>query len=255
MIDSGSRSILKMNAESRRIAMLEELKQKVYEANMMLPKYHLVTFTWGNVSGVDRETGLFVIKPSGVPYEELRPEDMVVVDFDGNKVEGDLNPSTDTPTHAYLYKCWDNIGGVIHTHSSYATSWAQAGRGIPCYGTTHADYFYGEIPCLRTLTGEEINEGYEKNTGVLIVSEFARLKKDNIAVPGALCKNHGPFAWGKDPMEAVHNAVVMEEVAKMAYRAELINPKAAPAPQELQDKHYYRKHGANAYYGQIKRTK
>ncbi len=235
--------------------MLEELKQKVYEANMMLPKYHLVTFTWGNVSGVDRETGLFVIKPSGVPYEELRPEDMVVVDFDGNKVEGDLNPSTDTPTHAYLYKCWDNIGGVIHTHSSYATSWAQAGRGIPCYGTTHADYFYGEIPCLRTLTGEEINEGYEKNTGVLIVSEFARLKKDNIAVPGALCKNHGPFAWGKDPMEAVHNAVVMEEVAKMAYRAELINPKAAPAPQELQDKHYYRKHGANAYYGQIKRTK
>ncbi len=255
MIDSGSRSILKMNAESRRIAMLEELKQKVYEANMMLPKYHLVTFTWGNVSGVDRETGLFVIKPSGVPYEELRPEDMVVVDFDGNKVEGDLNPSTDTPTHAYLYKCWDNIGGVIHTHSSYATSWAQAGRGIPCYGTTHADYFYGEIPCLRTLTGEEINEGYEKNTGVLIVSEFARLKKDNIAVPGALCKNHGPFAWGRDPMEAVHNAVVMEEVAKMAYRAELINPKAAPAPQELQDKHYYRKHGANAYYGQIKRTK
>lgn len=255
MIDSGSRSILKMNAESRRIAMLEELKQKVYEANMMLPKYHLVTFTWGNVSGVDREMGLFVIKPSGVPYEELRPEDMVVVDFDGNKVEGDLNPSTDTPTHAYLYKCWDNIGGVIHTHSSYATSWAQAGRGIPCYGTTHADYFYGEIPCLRTLTGEEINEGYEKNTGVLIVSEFARLKKDNIAVPGALCKNHGPFAWGKDPMEAVHNAVVMEEVAKMAYRAELINPKAAPAPQELQDKHYYRKHGANAYYGQIKRTK
>lgn len=255
MIDSGSRSILKMNAESRRIAMLEELKQKVYEANMMLPKYHLVTFTWGNVSGVDRETGLFVIKPSGVPYEELRPEDMVVVDFDGNKVEGDLNPSTDTPTHAYLYKCWDNIGGVIHTHSSNATSWAQAGRGIPCYGTTHADYFYGEIPCLRTLTGEEINEGYEKNTGVLIVSEFARLKKDNIAVPGALCKNHGPFAWGKDPMEAVHNAVVMEEVAKMAYRAELINPKAAPAPQELQDKHYYRKHGANAYYGQIKRTK
>ena len=235
--------------------MLEELKQKVYEANMMLPKYHLVTFTWGNVSGVDRETGLFVIKPSGVPYEELRPEDMVVVDFDGNKVEGDRNPSTDTPTHAYLYKCWDNIGGVIHTHSSYATSWAQAGRGIPCYGTTHADYFYGEIPCLRTLTGEEINEGYEKNTGVLIVSEFARLKKDNIAVPGALCKNHGPFAWGKDPMEAVHNAVVMEEVAKMAYRAELINPKAAPAPQELQDKHYYRKHGANAYYGQIKRTK
>lgn len=235
--------------------MLEELKQKVYEANMMLPKYHLVTFTWCNVSGVDRETGLFVIKPSGVPYEELRPEDMVVVDFDGNKVEGDLNPSTDTPTHAYLYKCWDNIGGVIHTHSSYATSWAQAGRGIPCYGTTHADYFYGEIPCLRTLTGEEINEGYEKNTGVLIVSEFARLKKDNIAVPGALCKNHGPFAWGRDPMEAVHNAVVMEEVAKMAYRAELINPKAAPAPQELQDKHYYRKHGANAYYGQIKRTK
>lgn len=232
--------------------MLEELKKEVYEANMLLPKYNLVTFTWGNVSGVSRKDGVFVIKPSGVPYEELRPEDMVVVDFDGNKVEGEMNPSSDTPTHAYLYKHWENIGGVVHTHSSYATSWAQAGRSIPCYGTTHADYYYGEIPCFRTLTKEEIDDAYEKNTGVLIVDEFARLQQDYEAVPACLCKNHGPFAWGKNPVDAVHSAVVLEEVAKMAYRTELINPKVAPAPQILQDKHYYRKHGANAYYGQGK---
>ena len=163
--------------------MLEELKQKVYEANMMLPKYNLVTFTWGNVSGVDREKGLFVIKPSGVPYEELRPEDMVVVDFEGNKVEGKLNPSSDTPTHAYLYKNWGKIGGIVHTHSSFATSWAQAGRSVPCYGTTHADYYYGEVPCLRTLTKEEIDEAYEKNTGVLIVNEYAARGLDYEAVP------------------------------------------------------------------------
>lgn len=230
--------------------MLEDLKREVYEANLMLPRYNLVTFTWGNVSGVCREKGVFVIKPSGVPYEDLKPEDMVVVDFDGNKVEGRLNPSSDTPTHAYLYKNWENIGGVVHTHSSYATSWAQAGRDIPCYGTTHADYYYGPVPCLRTLTKAEIDEAYEKNTGVLIVSEFQRKGIDYNAVPAVLCKNHGPFAWGKNAEEAVHSAVVLEEVAKMAYRTELINPKVQPAPQELQDKHYYRKHGANAYYGQ-----
>lgn len=234
--------------------MLEELKQKVYEANEMLTEYGLVTFTWGNVSQVDRKSGLFVIKPSGVPYDELKPEDMVVVDFDGNKVEGDLNPSSDTPTHAYLYKHWADIGGVVHTHSSYATSWAQAGRGIPCYGTTHADYFYGEIPCLRTLTKEEIDEAYEKNTGVLIVHDFAERGLDYNAVPACLCKNHGPFAWGSDAVEAVHSAVVLEEVAKMAYRTELINPRVQPAPQDLQDKHYYRKHGAGAYYGQKKKS-
>ncbi|SEA11692.1 L-ribulose-5-phosphate 4-epimerase [Lachnospiraceae bacterium NK3A20] len=232
--------------------MLEELKREVYEANMLLPGYNLVTFTWGNVSGVDRREGLFVIKPSGVPYEELKPEDMVVVDFDGNKVEGEMNPSSDTATHAWLYRNWDDIKGVVHTHSSYATSWAQAGRGIPCYGTTHADYIYGEIPCLRTLTGEEIDEAYELNTGKLIVDEFERMGKDHNAVTACLCKNHGPFCWGRSPEDAVHGAVVLEEVAKMAYRTELINPGVQPAPQELQDKHYYRKHGANAYYGQAK---
>ena len=228
--------------------MLEELKKEVYAANMLLPKYGLVTFTWGNVSGVDREKKLFVIKPSGVPYEELRPEDMVVVDFDGNKVEGAMNPSSDTPTHAWLYKSFDKIGGIVHTHSSYATSWAQSGRSIPCYGTTHADYIYGEVPCLRCLTKEEIDGAYEKNTGILIVDYYK--DKDFMAVPAVLCKNHGPFTWGKDAHEAVHNAVVLEEVAKMAFRTELINPEVKPAPQELQDKHYLRKHGANAYYGQ-----
>ena len=217
---------------------------------MLLPKYDLVTFTWGNVSGVDREKGLFVIKPSGVPYEELKPEDMVVVDFDGNRVEGDLNPSSDTATHAWLYKNWPDIGGVVHTHSSYATSWAQAGRDIPCYGTTHADYIYGPVPCLRTLTKEEIDEAYELNTGKLIVNAFAERGLDHNAVVACLCKNHGPFCWGKDPVDAVHGAVVLEEVAKMAFRTELINPKVELAPQVLQDKHYYRKHGANAYYGQ-----
>lgn len=230
--------------------MLEELKKQVYEANMLLPKYGLVTFTWGNVSGVDREKGVFVIKPSGVPYEDLRPEDMVVVDFDGNKVEGDMNPSSDTPTHAWLYKNWSDIGGVVHTHSSYATSWAQSGRDIPCYGTTHADYYYGPVPCLRCLTKEELDEAYEKNTGKLIVDDFEARAIDHNAVSAVLCKNHGPFAWGKDPVDAVHSAVVLEEVGKMAYRTELINPKVQPAPQYLQDKHYFRKHGPNAYYGQ-----
>ncbi|MBS5431766.1 MAG: L-ribulose-5-phosphate 4-epimerase [Lachnospiraceae bacterium] len=230
--------------------MLEELKKEVYEANMMLPKYGLVTFTWGNVSGIDREKGLFVIKPSGVDYDKLSPEDMVVMDLQGNRVEGRLNPSSDTPTHLILYQRFPNIGGVVHTHSSWATSWAQAGRGIPCYGTTHADYLYGEIPCVRNLSKAEIADAYEKNTGVLIADEFEQKGLDYEAVPAVLCKNHGPFAWGKDANEAVHHAVVLEEVAKMAARCELINPKNQPAPQELQDKHYYRKHGKDAYYGQ-----
>ena len=229
---------------------LDELKRKVFEANMLLPKYGLVTFTWGNVSGIDRERGLVVIKPSGLPYESMRAEDMVVVDLDGNVVDGRWKPSSDTPTHVELYKAFPTLGGIVHTHSSYATSWAQAGLDIPCYGTTHADYFYGDIPCLRCLTKEEIEAAYERNTGLLIVGEFARLGKDPAAVPGCLCKNHGPFAWGKDPSEAVHNAVVLEEVAKMAYRCEQINRSVQLAPQELQDKHYLRKHGKNAYYGQ-----
>ncbi len=230
--------------------MLEELKKQVYKANMELPRYGLVTFTWGNVSGIDKERGLFVIKPSGVDYDKLTPEDMVVMDLQGNKIEGHYKPSSDTPTHLELYKAFPEVGGIVHTHSSYATSWAQAGRGIPCYGTTHADYIYGEVPCLRCLTKEEIGEAYEENTGHLIVNEFLRMERDPMAVPAVLCKNHGPFAWGKDAMDAVHNAVVLEEVAKMAYRTETINPKVLPAPRELQDKHYFRKHGANAYYGQ-----
>ena len=230
--------------------MLEELKQKVYIANMELPKRNLVTYTWGNVSGIDREKGLFVIKPSGVEYDELKPEDLVVMDLQGKKVEGDMNPSSDTKTHLVLYNAWPEIGGIVHTHSPHAVAWAQAGRDIPAYGTTHADYFYGPIPCLRCLTQEEIDQAYERNTGLLIVSEFARQGLDPAAVPGCLCKNHGPFTWGKDPMEAVHNAVVMEECAKMAYRTELIDPQVQPAPQALQDKHYFRKHGKNAYYGQ-----
>lgn len=232
--------------------MLEELKRIVYEANMDLPRYGLVTFTWGNVSGIDRKSGLFVIKPSGVEYDRLRPEDMVVMDLMGNQVEGNYRPSSDTATHLELYKAFPEIGGVVHTHSSYATSWAQAGRDIPCYGTTHADYIYGPVPCLRCLTEEEIKDAYEENTGHLIVNEFMRLNRDPMAVPAVLCKCHGPFAWGKTAKEAVHNAVVLEEVAKMAYMAETINPDIKPAPQELQNKHYYRKHGANAYYGQSK---
>ena len=220
--------------------MLEQLKKEVYEANLLLPKYDLVTFTWGNVSGIDREKGLFVIKPSGVEYDKLTPEDMVVMDLEGNKVEGRYNPSSDTPTHVVLYNRFPQIGGVVHTHSSWATSWAQAGRDIPCYGTTHADYIYGEIPCVRNLTREE----------VLIADEFEARGKDPAAVPAVLCKNHGVFTWGKDAHEAVHNAVVAEEVAKMAARCEMLNPQVEPAPQELQNKHYYRKHGANAYYGQ-----
>ena len=232
--------------------MLEDLKKQVYEANMLLPAYKLITFTWGNVSGIDREKGLFVIKPSGVEYEELTPEDMVVVDLDGNVVEGSLRPSSDTPTHLGIYKAFGEVGGVVHTHSSYATSWAQAGRSIPCYGTTHADYFYGDIPCLRCLNAEEIADAYEENTGHLIADEFKRMNIDPSAMPAVLCKNHGVFTWGKDALTAVHSAVVVEEVAKMAFRTELINADVKPAPKELQDKHYYRKHGKDAYYGQIK---
>ena len=230
--------------------MLESLKQQVLKANLLLPKFGLVTFTWGNVSAINRETELVVIKPSGVPYEGMTAEDMVVVDLSGKVVEGKWKPSSDTPTHVELYKAFPNIGGVCHTHSSYATSWAQAGRDIPCYGTTHADHFYGDVPCLRCLTKTEIDEGYERNTGTLIVSEFARLHLDQVAMPAVLLKNHGPFTWGKDAVAAVHNAVVLEECAKMAYRTEQINPSVRPAPQELQDKHYLRKHGKNAYYGQ-----
>lgn len=228
--------------------MLEELKQKVYEANMLLPKYNLVTFTWGNVSAVDRANELFVIKPSGVEYEGLKPEDMVVVDFNGKKVEGYYKPSSDTATHAVLYREFQSIGGIVHTHSQWATSWAQAGRGIPCYGTTHADYLYGEVPCVGNLTEEEINQAYEENTGLLIARYFKGT--DPVAMPAVLCKNHGPFTWGKDAIEAVHNAVVLEECAKMAARCEAINADVKAAPQKLQDKHYFRKHGEGAYYGQ-----
>jgi L-ribulose-5-phosphate 4-epimerase len=230
--------------------MLEQLKQKVLEANLLLPKYGLVTFTWGNVSGIDRESGLVVIKPSGVEYDGMTVDDMVVVDLDGNRVEGRWKPSSDTATHVELYKAFPKIGGVVHTHSSYATSWAQSGRDIPCYGTTHADYFYGSIPCVRCLSKDEIEEAYESNTGKLIVNEFMRLHIDPDAMPAVLCRCHGPFTWGKDAISAVHASVVLEECAKMAFRTELINSNVQPAPSELQDKHYFRKHGASAYYGQ-----
>ncbi|MEL3899804.1 MAG: L-ribulose-5-phosphate 4-epimerase [Treponema phagedenis] len=246
-----------------RINMLEELKKKVYEANMDLQQHKLVTFTWGNVSGIDREKGLFVIKPSGVEYEKLSPEMMVVMDLKGNKIEGDYNPSSDTKTHLVLYNAFKKIGGIVHTHSPWATSWAQAGRSIPCYGTTHADYFYGAVPCVRTLTQKEIDEDYEYNTGVLIAEHFTQIAtaekqkgesiEPYIAMPCVLCKNHGPFAWGTSPEQAVYHAVVLEEIAKMAARAEALNNHIEPAPQILQDKHYLRKHGANAYYGQSKK--
>jgi len=231
--------------------MLEELKKQVYEANMELPRRGLITYTWGNVSGIHRASGLFVIKPSGVDYNRLKPEDMVVMDLQGNKIEGEYNPSSDTPTHLELYKAFPEIGGIVHTHSPWATSWAQAGRSIPCYGTTHADYFYGEIPCTRSLTAEEIQEKYEKNTGLVIIETFR--DKNPMHIPGVLCVNHGPFTWGKDADNAVHNAVVLEEVAKMAYRTEHLRSEIQPAPQVLQDKHFLRKHGANAYYGQGKK--
>ena len=234
--------------------MLKELREKVYEANMDLPKHGLVVFTWGNASEIDREKGLFVIKPSGVDYADLTPESMVVCDMDGNVVEGDLNPSSDTATHACLYRAWENVGGIVHTHSTVATAWAQAGRSIPCYGTTQADYFYGEVPCMRGLTKEEIEEAYELNTGNVIVEGFEG--KNPMAQPGCLVRNHGPFAWGKNAAAAVYHAVVVEEVAKMSRDAELLCVAAGraiddtKAPQYLLDKHYMRKHGPNAYYGQ-----
>lgn len=226
------------------------LKEDVLEANLALPQHGLVTFTWGNVSGIDRNAGLVVIKPSGVPYERLTVEDMVVVDLEGNVVEGELRPSSDTPTHLALYRSLPEIGGVVHTHSPWATSWAQAKRAIPAFGTTHADYFYGEIPCTRELTDEEIETAYELETGHVILETLDELMLEAVAVPGVLVANHAPFCWGKDADEAVHNAVVLEEVAKMGLHALNLNPDLTPIKQSILDKHYLRKHGANAYYGQ-----
>ena len=231
--------------------MLEKLKKEVYEANMLLPRYGLITFTWGNVSGIDRELGLVVIKPSGVEYDEMKPEDMVVVDLEGRVVEGDLNPSSDTPTHIEFYKAFPNIGGVTHTHSTNAVCFAQAGRGIPPLGTTHGDYFYGEIPCTRKMTPEEISGEYEKNTGLVIVETFKYLVPD--AIPSVLVHSHGSFTWGKDPVGSVHHSVILEECAKMAMGAFALNPGLSRMQQELLDKHYLRKHGKNAYYGQKKK--
>ncbi len=231
--------------------MLEALKQAVFEANLLLPKYSLITFTWGNVSGVDREKGLMVIKPSGVEYDTMTAEDMVVVDLKtGKKVEGDLNPSSDTDTHVVLYNAFPEIGGIVHTHSRWATTFAQAGRGIPALGTTHGDYFYGEIPCTRKMTADEIGGKYELETGNVIVETFKDKQPNDI--PAVLVHSHGPFTWGTDPKNAVHNAVVLEEVAFMAWHALQMRPDLPPMQQELLDKHYLRKHGANAYYGQKK---
>lgn len=228
--------------------MLENLKELVCNANLRLPAHGLVTFTWGNVSAIDRETGYVVIKPSGVEYDELTPDKMVVVDLDGNVIEGELNPSSDTPTHVYLYRQFENIGGIVHTHSTHATAFAQARMPIEAYGTTHADYFYGAIPCTRELTAVETRDNYEVNTGKVIAEAFKLLKPE--AIPGVVVANHGPFAWGKDAAEAVHNAVVLEEVAKMAILMKTINPDSDPINKYILDKHYNRKHGANAYYGQ-----
>lgn len=227
--------------------MLEDLKEKVCQANLDLVKHNLVVFTWGNVSGIDREKGLVVIKPSGVSYDGMKPADMVVLDLDGNIVEGEYKPSSDTPTHLVLYKNFENIGGIVHTHSEWATSWAQAGMGIPNVGTTQADYFYGEIPCTRKMTDEEIKGEYELETGNVIVERFKDLNPD--FVPGVLVNNHAPFSWGTDPDNAVHNAVVMEEVAKMTFRSFQLNPNTEMS-QTLLDKHFLRKHGKDAYYGQ-----
>ena len=228
--------------------MLEHLKELVCDANLRLPAHGLVTFTWGNVSAIDRESGYVVIKPSGVEYNELTPDKMVVVDLDGNVIEGELNPSSDTPTHVYLYRQFENIGGIVHTHSTHATAFAQARMPIEAYGTTHADYFYGAIPCTRELTAVETRDNYEINTGKVIAEAFKLLKPE--AIPGVVVANHGPFAWGKDAAEAVHNAVVLEEVARMAILMKTIDPESNPINKYILDKHYNRKHGANAYYGQ-----
>ena len=231
--------------------MLEALKEQVCRANLLLPKYNLVTFTWGNVSGVDREKGLMVIKPSGVDYDGMTPEDMVVVSLEtGKRVEGKWKPSSDTDTHVALYNAFPGLGGVVHTHSRWATSFAQAGRGIPAYGTTQGDYFYGEIPCTRRMTPEEIAGKYELETGNVIIETYRERGIDPEQVPAALVHSHGPFAWGTDPENAVHNAVVLEQCCRMARDALSLNPGMQPLPQELCDKHFYRKHGPNAYYGQ-----
>ena len=230
--------------------MLEELKKKVCEANLLLPKYGLITFTWGNVSAIDRESGLFVIKPSGVEYDDMKPEDMVVVDLEGNVVEGHYKPSSDTPTHLVFYRSFPHIGGVVHTHSTFAAAWAQSGKDIPALGTTQGDYFYGDIPCTRYMTPEEIAGEYEKETGNVVVKEFLQRGIDPDDVPGVLIRSHGPFTWGTDAFNAVHNAVVLEEVAKMAFLSKVINPEVPRMQQELLNKHYLRKHGPGAYYGQ-----
>ncbi len=228
--------------------MLEQLKKAVLEANLELPAKGLVTYTWGNVSGIDRDSGLVAIKPSGVEYDTMKAEDIVLIDLSGNVVEGRLKPSSDAPTHVALYNSFPEIGGVCHTHSRWATSMAQAGLGIPAYGTTHADYFYGEIPCTRDMTQEEISSAYEANTGAVIVETFKNLNPNFI--PGVLVKNHAPFTWGKDAGEAVHNSIVLEEIAMMAIQCKSMNPLIKPMPQTLLDKHFLRKHGSGAYYGQ-----
>ena len=231
--------------------MLEELKRTVCEANLLLPRHGLVTFTWGNVSGVDREGGLMVIKPSGVEYENMGPEDMVVIRLsDGERVEGRCKPSSDTDTHLALYRAFPGLGGIVHTHSRWAPSFAQAGRDVPALGTTQGDYFYGDIPCTRRMTPEEIGGRYELETGNVIVETFRTRRIDPDQVPAALVCSHGPFAWGTDPLNAVHNAVVLEEVAFMAFHAMALNPDLPPMQRELLDKHYLRKHGPGAYYGQ-----
>jgi L-ribulose-5-phosphate 4-epimerase len=228
--------------------MLELLKHDVLEANKSLPRHGLVTLTWGNVSAIDESRTYVVIKPSGVAYDDLTTDSLVVLSLDGTVVEGNLSPSSDTPTHLELYRAFPEIGGIVHTHSAWATSWAQAGRAIPCYGTTHADYFYGDIPCTRPLNKEEIRDLYEINTGKVIIETLQG--HEMMAAPGILVSQHGPFSWGVSAMKAVESAVVLEEVAKMASRCESINPKVQPVPDALLDKHYFRKHGANAYYGQ-----
>lgn len=230
--------------------MLDQLKKQVFEANIMLTKYNLVTFTWGNVSGIDRETGLIVIKPSGVEYATMTENDMVVVDLNGQQIDGALKPSSDTPTHLELYRKFENIQGVVHTHSRWATIYSQMGQGITPFGTTHADYFGGEIPCTRDMTEEEIKGEYELETGRVIVECFNGLNPDNI--PSVLVKNHGPFSWGTSPENAVHNAVVLEEVAMMAWHTQMVTKDAMS--QILLNKHFYRKHGAGAYYGQKEKT-
>lgn len=228
--------------------MLETLKQRVYEANLLLPKHNLAIFTWGNASEIDRESGIFAIKPSGVDYDKMTPDDMVLMNLKGEIVEGKYKPSSDTPTHLELYKAFQNIGGVVHTHSRWATSFAQAGMGIPALGTTHADYFYGEIPCTRAMNGAEINGEYEKETGTVIIEAFKNI--DPMSIPAVLVKSHGPFTWGTSADDAVHNAVVLEEAAFMAYHALTLNKGLPSMDETLLDKHYLRKHGANAYYGQ-----